>query len=172
MIRRVGSKCADNPMKCTALVTAAGYTAFTLVENWGEQTDCVQRCVPPNWQEVVDSNGNVAPEYFGVTPSPDADDQPQCIEGMDCEQFCVAKCKAEHPTTLFGAATEGVGEMMDDMKDFAQEGLGIPVDGIVTGLTWTVGLVILGVVLYVLRRAYVWVRNDEKKQRIVVLNNE
>ena len=168
--RRVGRACAENPMKCTAVLALGGYTAHTLVDNWGEQKECVERCLPLNWTEVVESNGEVAPDYFGETPSPGADDQPQCTEGMDCEQFCVSACKAEHPTTLFGAVAEGTGRLLDDVKDFAQDGLGIPVDAIGRGLKWVIGLVVLAVVLVVLRKANTLLkgRSVAKPQRVKV----
>lgn len=168
-MKRMGKLCRNNPVKCTAGMALAGYTAVNLAENSQAQQECIAKCLPPNWPAVVESNGEVAPEYYLHDPKPkgvepvdekgnklsmgsqkkkeDEHKQPQCTDGTDCEPYCVAACKAEHPTTLLGAAMEGAGEMMDDViVPFAEDVLGIPVTDIGRGMMWgiRIGVFLVG----------------------------
>jgi len=150
-MKRMGKKCLNNPVKCTTAMALAGYTAVNLVENSKAQQECITKCLPLNWPAVVESNGEIAPEYFVHDPKPvstgsqenEENGQPQCMDGTDCEPYCIAACKAEHPTTLLGAAMEGAGEMMDDViVPFAEDVLGLPISDLGGGLMWGIRIAV------------------------------
>lgn len=151
-MKRMGKMCRANPAKCSAGMLLAGYTAVNLAENSQAQQECIARCLPPNWPVVVDSDGAIAPEYhlhdpkheeepteqqdnrLSIGPQQKKDKtpkQPQCTDGTDCEPYCIAACKAEHPTTIIGAAMEGAGEIMDGIiVPIAEDVFGIPITDI------------------------------------------
>lgn len=186
-MKRMGRMCRNNPIKCTAGMALAGYTAVNLAENSQAQQECIAKCLPPNWPAVVESNGEVAPEYYLHDPKPkekEPDDekgnkltigpqkkkekehkQPQCTDGTDCEPYCVAACKAEHPTTLLGAAMEGAGEMMDDViVPFAEDVLGVPVTDIGGGFMWGIRIAVFlvgALVIYKVGQMMRWWGNDK-----------
>ena len=149
VMRRMGEACANNPLKCTAGMALAGYTAVNLVENSRDQQECIVGCLPANWPVVVDSNGEVEPDYFPEDPKPPTDGvdehtQPQCMEGTDCETYCVAACKAEHPTTVLGAAMEGATELFDDViLPVVEDVLGIPIGNLGGGVLWGIRIAAL-----------------------------
>ena len=62
--KRLAKLCGENPVKCTAGMALAGYTAVNMAENTLAQQECIAKCLPPNWTSVVESNGEIAPEYF------------------------------------------------------------------------------------------------------------
>lgn len=161
-MKRMGRMCRNNPAKCTAAMALAGYTAVNLAENSQAQQECITKCLPPNWPAVVEADGEIAPEYFLHDPKPNDNEstdetgtehkQPQCTNGTDCEPYCVAACKAEHPTTLLGAAIEGVGEIMDDIiVPVVEDGIGIPITDIGGGFMWGIRIAVFlvgAVVIY------------------------
>jgi len=151
----MGKLCYKNPVKCTAAMALAGYTAYNMAENSIDQQSCITKCLPPNWPQVVDSNGDTPPEYFSEDPAPLADEnapaQPQCTEGTDCEPYCVARCEEENPTTLVGAALEGAGEMMDDMiVPFVEDVLGVPITDLGNGALWGIRIGVSAIGIFVL----------------------
>ena len=151
----MGELCYKNPVKCTAAMALAGYTAYNMAENSIDQQACITKCLPPNWPQVVDSNGETPPEYFSEDPAPLDDEnapaQPQCTEGTDCEPYCVARCQEEHPTTLVGAALEGAGEMMDDLiVPFVEDVLGIPITDLGNGALWGIRIGVSALGMFVL----------------------
>lgn len=177
-MKRMGTLCRRNPIKCTTGMALAGYTAVNFAENSQAQQECLAGCLPPNWPAVVESNGDVAPEYFLHDPKPERRKhrQPQCTDGTDCEPYCVAACRAEHPTTILGAAMEGAGEMMDDViVPFAEDVLGIPVTDIGGGVMWSVrvGVFVVGIaVIYMVGRTLgLWGRRREVGGRIALSIN-
>jgi hypothetical protein len=171
-MKRMGMMCLNNPAKCTAAMALAGYTAVNLAENSQAQQECITKCLPPNWPAVVEARGEIAPEYFMHDPKPNDNDstddtgnalsigqqtktgtehkQPQCTNGTDCEPYCIAACKAEHPTTVLGAAVEGVGEIMDDIiVPIVEDGIGIPITDIGNGFMWgiRIGVFVVGAIV-------------------------
>ena len=134
----------------------AGYTAVNLAENSQAQQECITKCLPPNWPAAIDSEGTIEPLYFAEDPRPpvpgrkEEHTQPQCTEGTDCEPYCVAACRAEHPTTLLDAAMDGVGEMMDGViVPFAEDVLGLPITDVGNGFLWIVRIVVIAVAITV-----------------------
>lgn len=130
----LGEACMEKPKKCAAMgagVALAGYTAYTMYDNSNEQRECISKCLPPNWMEVV--NNDESPEYFDKDEIRIDDDvvQPQCSAsiGMEnCEEYCQSFCEAEHPTTVIGAAMEATGSVIDDaIVPFAEDVLGLPI---------------------------------------------
>lgn len=186
-MKRMGKMCRKNPVKCTAGMALAGYTAVNLAENSQAQQECIAKCLPPNWPAVVESNGGIAPEYYLHDPKPTEKEptdengnklsigpqkkkekehkQPQCTDGTDCEPYCVAACKAEHPTTLLGAAIEGAGEMMDDViVPIAEDVLGIPVTDIGGGFMWGIRIAVFlvgALVIYKVGQMMGWWGDDD-----------
>ena len=155
-MKRMGRACRNNPVRCTAAMALAGYTAVNLAENSQAQQECITKCLPPNWPAAIDSEGTIEPLYFAEDPRPpvpgkkEEHKQPQCTEGTDCEPYCVAACKAEHPTTLLGAAMEGAGEMVDDLiVPFAEDVLGLPITDLGNGFLWVIRIVVIVVVIKV-----------------------
>ena len=160
-MQRMGKMCRDNPVKCTAAMALAGYTASNFVENSRAQQGCIAKCLPSNWPAVVDGDGAVEPNYFDEDPKPHVpgdnkdEAQPQCTAGTDCEPYCKAACKEEHPTTLLGAALEGAEEIMDDaIVPFVEDVIGLPITDIGGGVMWIIRIVAVVVAVIIVRRVY------------------
>ena len=174
-LRKMGKMCADNAVMCSAGVALAGYTAVNMVDNSKEQQKCIAKCLPPNWPQVVSSDGDVEPQYFedALKPSspddPDEHSQPQCTEGKDCESFCIDACKAEHPTTLIGSALEGAGELVDDVVvPFVEDVIGIPITDIGSKLLWVIRIVAILIVSGVVVKMY---RMTKRRPVLRIANN-
>jgi hypothetical protein len=159
-MKRMGKMCRKSPVKCTTAMALAGYTAVNFAENSQAQQECISKCLPPNWPAVVEARGDIAPEYFLHDPKPNDNEstdetgtehkQPQCTNGTKCEPYCVAACKAEHPTTVLGAAVEGVGKIMDDIiVPIVEDGIGIPITDIGNGFMWgiRIGVFVVGAIV-------------------------
>ena len=97
-------------------------------------------CLPPNWREHKTSDA--LPEYYDDSEVSDGDIK---CTGGDCEAYCEAKCKGEHPATIVGAAVETVSEIGDV--------IGVPA---VRSLTPIIpSEVFLGLAVYALYKFYV-----------------
>ena len=91
-LKRLGETCMKNALKCSGGLALAGYTAVNMAENSKEQQHCIASCLPPNWTDVVRTNGTIEPQYFSKdqkSPSPeDSSVQPQCTEGVSAGFKC------------------------------------------------------------------------------------
>jgi len=142
-LQSISSQCMSNKSTCAKYAGAtllAGYVATNFAENTVQQRGCITECLPPNWREHKTSDA--LPEYYD--DSEVSDGEIKCTGG-DCEAYCDAKCKAEHPTTVVGAALETVSEVADV--------IGIPS---VRSLTSIIpSEVFLGLAVYALYKFYV-----------------
>ena len=173
VMKKMGTFCSKNLAKCSAGVALAGYTAVNMTENSVAQQSCIAECLPPNWPQVVESNGDIEPEYFDeetrLVDGGDGERQPQCTDGTDCEAYCVSSCKAKHPTTVVGAAVEGAGEIMDDIiTPVVEKVFGFSMDGIGGGMLIGVRVVALVVGFVALRSVFNGVVGGRRKLRVDV----
>lgn len=177
--KRLAEYCTKNPVKCTAGMALTAYTAKNMVGNSLAQQECITKCLPPNWTSVVESNGEIVPEYFLHDPRPEQDGkkekkkQPQCTKGRSCEPYCIAACEAEYPTTIIGAALEGTGEILDDIiVPFAEDVLKLPISdfggGIMLGIRIAMVMVGLMVIFKVKRMIGFGRRKREKNIRVSI----
>lgn len=106
-----------------AMIGLGGYVTYRFASRSAAQQDCIAKCLPPNWDEYVQSRD--APTRVPVQYHDDeTDDQPRCTEdwrstwlsdwgdwqdGDDCEKYCEKKCEEAHPATLGHALNDAVG---------------------------------------------------------------
>ena len=162
LLRSAGEACQKKPKKCAAVaagVALAGYTAYKFVENTKEQQECITNCLPEEWAQVQYGNAQGV-TYFteAQVENEKGEPQPQCTGG-DCETFCKTECEKLHPTTVIGAASEALSDVVDKaLVPFLEDFIGLPITSL-SGKVFTFIRIAFGlIVLMVAYRIYSMVR--------------
>lgn len=124
-------KCRKNAGACLL----ATYVGSTFLDNTLDQKDCILKCLPSNWDEVVDKNDT--PLYHDNDGD---DDNPLCSSG-DCDSVCKERCSDAHPTTVIGVVSESATEIVDGVSETVEDVVGLPSGSVKVIFFATVGFV-------------------------------